>query len=178
MYTYVRPPLWLAFTLLLAGCGETGGNGTDVAAGDAREASVPPIVEPSPSYDPTRGAAVFRDKCLRCHGDGLYDAPRLGDAMEWKARLDQGLDTLIAHAIEGHGRMPPRGGFHELSDAEIAAAVAYVVDRSRAIILASGEEQLPSGCHPVRKPEKCSAREAEEVLTLHMLWLLTTPDKR
>jgi cytochrome c5 len=170
---------WLPLALLLAGCGQSGPDAGDTKTVDAHTASVtsPSLTSPR-SFDLTLGEAVFKDTCLQCHGDGILEAPRLGNALEWKSRLSQGLDRLIAHAIEGHGRMPPKGGFHELSDVEVAAAVAYVVDKSKSIILARRKQELASRCHPVRAPEKCSATEAEEVLTLHMLWLLATHDKR
>jgi cytochrome c5 len=34
-------------------------------------------------------------------------------------------------AIRGEGAMPPRGGNPKLSDAEVRAAVAYMMEKSR-----------------------------------------------
>jgi cytochrome c5 len=132
----------------------------------------------APAHDLALGETVFTRSCMECHGEGVRAAPRLGEASDWEPRLRQSLDTMIAHAIEGHGRMPPKGGFHELSNSEVAAAVAYIAAESRKIILARRQQQLASECHPLRAPEKCGTRDAEDVLTLHMLWLLGTPGAR
>jgi hypothetical protein len=83
---------------------------------------------------------VFVDKCMRCHESGRKDAPVFGDIGDWEERLEQPLNTLIAHAVEGHGRMPARGDT-DLSDQDVAAAVAYVVNRTRVIAAGEGEGQ-------------------------------------
>ena len=65
------------------------------------------------SYNLAHGRLVFVDKCLRCHESGRRGAPVYGDTADWAERLEQPLDTLIAHAVQGHGRMPARGdGLH------------------------------------------------------------------
>ena len=66
----------------------------------------------------------------------------LGEPADWLARLDQPLDALIDHAIQGHGDMPARGDT-ELSNQEIAAAVAYVVYHGR-IVVAEQLNELPA----------------------------------
>jgi cytochrome c5 len=172
-------PAFLACALLLTGCSDGPSGGYAAETGDAKVGShTPRDQHPPRSHDTALGKAIFTENCLRCHGEGVDDAPRLGDATAWEPRLRQGLDAMIAHAIEGHGRMPPKGGFHALSDTQVAAAVAYVADESKKIILARRRAQLASECHPLRAPEKCSNLDAEEVLTLHMLWLLGAPGKR
>jgi cytochrome c5 len=131
-----------------------------------------PKREAAPVYDLRVGEAVFTDTCLACHGKGAYDAPVLGDAAAWEPRLTQDLNTLIGHAINGHGRMPPKGGFFALSDQEVASAVAYVVDKSKKIVVALAKQREAKACHPVKSPDNCSHEELREALTLHMLWLL------
>ena len=118
------------------------------------------------------GQEVFTKNCLSCHGEGDDGAPRLGNASDWKERLVQNQNTLVRHAIDGHGRMPPKGGFSNLSDSEVAAAVAYVVDRSQKIITALNQKRNNRRCHPVNNPNACSDKDMEDVMTLHMLWLL------
>jgi hypothetical protein len=131
----------------------------------------------TPTHDLQRGKAVFREHCLGCHGKGFFDAPRFGNAHDWRARLRQPQALLIKHAIEGHGRMPPKGGISTLSDTEVGDAVAYVVERSRAIILALEREQQRHKCQPREAPEECLGMDAEDVLTLQMLLLLGTPGR-
>lgn len=88
------------------------------------------------AYNIAHGRVVFTSRCLECHESGRRGAPMLDDAEDWKDRLEQPLSTLIAHAIEGHGRMPPRGD-QALSTQDISAAVAYVVDRTRRVVASS-----------------------------------------
>lgn len=85
------------------------------------------------AYNLAHGRVVFKEHCLRCHEKGRKGAPVPGNAADWSDRLDQPLPVLIAHAIEGHGDMPARGET-ELSDQEIASAVAYVVSRARIVL--------------------------------------------
>jgi cytochrome c len=49
----------------------------------------------------------------------------------WSERISAGLDALYANAISGlqgpNGVMPPRGGNTALGDAEVQAAVDYMM---------------------------------------------------
>lgn len=171
---------WMAVSLasLLIACGgrESGTHAAE-RGGMTGGAAVPASPE-VPVYDLQRGKSVFSSNCLRCHGKGVYDAPRIGNAADWETRVDQPLATLIGHAIHGHGRMPPKGGIAALSNAEVSDAVAYVVDRSKAIILALKRKRNQQDCHPIKAPEKCQGMDAEEVFTLQMLWLLGAPGRQ
>jgi cytochrome c5 len=85
--------------------------------------------------DLARGEKVYAEACLTCHGTGVMGAPKLGDKAAWDARLTQGMDTLVKHAVEGfqgqQGVMPPKGGYMALSDAQVADAVAYMAQQAR-----------------------------------------------
>ena len=67
--------------------------------------------------------------CFACHDMGIAGAPKLGDTENWAPRLEQGMDTLYKHAIEGFqgsvGYMPPRGG-SSLDDDAIKEVVDYM----------------------------------------------------
>lgn len=84
--------------------------------------------------DLAQGEAIYKKSCMACHGMGVAGAPKLGEPEQWAPRIAQGMDTLVQHATEGFkgakGYMPPRGGFMSLSDAEVSAAVAYMVSES------------------------------------------------
>lgn len=95
------------------------------------------------TYNLAHGRVVFMDKCMRCHESGKKGAPILGDTGDWRERIEQPLDTLIAHAIAGHGDMPARGN-QDISEQDVAAAVAYVVDRTRTIIVADVNSLPPA----------------------------------
>lgn len=72
------------------------------------------------------GEQVYRDGCRTCHGTGLVEAPRYGDAAEWGPRLQEGQATLTAHGWVGVRAMPPKGGMWDLSLEEFARAVAFM----------------------------------------------------
>jgi len=78
------------------------------------------------------GEQVVNEVCIACHGTGALGAPKIGDSGAWAPRLSQGYDTLVKHALEGIRSMPARGGNPDLSDTEIAGAVAYMANKSGA----------------------------------------------
>lgn len=81
-----------------------------------------------------QGEQVFNQACAACHRTGVAGAPVYNDSDEWAARLEQGRDVLIEHSINGFtgesGFMPPRGGQAGLSDAEVTAALDYMLEQS------------------------------------------------
>lgn len=81
------------------------------------------------------GKAVYEKACLACHNTGAANAPKLGDKAEWAPRIKQGDSMLAEHAIKGYqgekGFMPAKGGRADLSDADVKAAVIYMVNKSR-----------------------------------------------
>jgi len=76
------------------------------------------------------GAAIYSAVCARCHATGEYGAPKLGDRVAWQPRLHLGVDHLLDQAIEGLGAMPPRGGKDDLGDAELRAAIVYMLEQA------------------------------------------------
>lgn len=90
----------------------------DVAAANAAPAA------------PKSGEQVVTETCSACHATGALEAPKIGDADAWGARMSVGLDTLVASAIAGKGAMPPRGGAATLSDGEIRAAIEHMLKES------------------------------------------------
>jgi cytochrome c5 len=73
------------------------------------------------------GESIYTGVCMRCHGTGEYGSPKLGDRSAWQPRFHEGVDHLLDQAIEGLGAMPPRGGKDDLSDAELRAAIVYML---------------------------------------------------
>ena len=103
-------------------------------SGEEHESSAPTVetpAEPEPVATAMSGPQVYNSACLACHGAGIGGAPVLGDAAQWTDRISQGADTLKEHAVRGYtgsmGYMPPKGGRLDLSDAEIEAAVDYML---------------------------------------------------
>ncbi len=81
------------------------------------------------------GQQVYQATCVACHGAGIAGAPKLGDKSQWAKHIAKGLGTLYTSAVNGvqgsTGAMPPKGGNPALSDAEVRAAVDYMVARSK-----------------------------------------------
>ena len=77
------------------------------------------------------GAAIYQKTCFACHATGAANAPKLGDKAAWEPRIAQGMETLVASSLNGKGAMPPKGGRADLADADIRAAVAYMVNEAR-----------------------------------------------
>ena len=81
------------------------------------------------------GQQVYQASCVACHDAGIAGAPKTGDKGQWAKRIAKGLDALYASAVNGvqgsAGVMPAKGGNPALSDAEVRAAVDYMVGRSR-----------------------------------------------
>ncbi|CAM4372172.1 MAG: Cytochrome c6 [Legionellaceae bacterium] len=91
------------------------------------------------------GREIYQDKCAVCHDSGAAGAPKVGDGGVWDERLKLGLDTVITHAIKGYNSMPPKGTCMSCSDAEIKAAVEYMIDESKV-----GGESKPIDTVPVK----------------------------
>ncbi len=104
--------------------------------------SAPAATKPAPRKVPyfddaklQAGRAVWLGTCAGCHDVGIAGAPVLGDVTAWAPRIAQGREVLLARAREGFfgakgTMMPARGGNDALSDADIAAAVDYMIAAS------------------------------------------------
>jgi cytochrome c5 len=79
------------------------------------------------------GQAVFNDQCASCHAAGTAGAPKLGDTAEWTRRLKPGLNALYRGALLGvpGTAMAAKGGFRELSDADVKGAVDYLLEQAK-----------------------------------------------
>jgi cytochrome c5 len=77
------------------------------------------------------GKQVFNGTCTACHSTGVAGAPKLGDKAAWAPRIQQGIDTLVQHALQGKNAMPPKGGNAALSDAQVRAAVEFMVSQAK-----------------------------------------------
>ncbi len=76
------------------------------------------------------GKAVFETNCIACHGTGVAGAPKMGDAAAWAPRIKAGQASLYESALKGKKAMPPKGGNPGIPDADVKAAVDYMVSQS------------------------------------------------
>lgn len=75
---------------------------------------------------PRDGETVYNSYCAACHGAGILGAPKKGAAADWAPRLDKGMDTVLANAINGINAMPPKGTCADCSDEEIKGAIEFM----------------------------------------------------
>jgi|GEM_PF-6551153 len=79
------------------------------------------------------GRLVWGDSCSNCHGGNkATGAPKITSTRAWATRIDKGMGVLVEHALNGfvgpkYTQMPARGANPDLKDAEVAAAVAFMV---------------------------------------------------
>ncbi|UDL04931.1 c-type cytochrome [Marinobacter sp. CA1] len=99
---------------LLAGCDQ----GPDQATVVAYAASAQPA-------DPAL-AEIYQRSCQACHSRGTSDAPLVGDETAWQPRLEQGMDTLLTHVVEGYGGMPPYGLCMDCNAAEFEQLIQFM----------------------------------------------------
>lgn len=96
-----------------AGDGEDGAAGEDMAAID--------------------GEGVYNQACMACHTTGAGGAPMIGNVDQWSERIAKGRDALHQSGIKGVAgtAMMAKGGRADLSDAQVMAAVDYMIDESQ-----------------------------------------------
>jgi cytochrome c5 len=116
-----------------------GGAGSESQSAQAVAARVRPVAEEGFAFKDVNapkvlqsGQAVYNATCVACHGSGAAGAPKVGDAGGWGARIAQGYDTLVQHAVQGIRAMPAKGGNPDLDDIEVARAVVYMANQSGA----------------------------------------------
>jgi cytochrome c5 len=110
-----------------------GASATAAAPAAAPAAPATTVAAAAPAAAPVAanaGETLFKQTCVTCHGTGLAGAPKFGDKAAWAPRIAQGVPTLVQHAIQGKNAMPPRGG-SSASDAEVQAAVQYMVNAAK-----------------------------------------------
>lgn len=111
-------------TAVVGSVADAAGNAATVAATAVSDAVAPAV-------DNAHGKAIYGKACVACHSVGVAGAPRLGDKAAWSARIAQGVDTLHKHALQGFRGMPPKGGRMDLSDADVSAAVDYMISEGQ-----------------------------------------------
>jgi cytochrome c5 len=97
------------------------------AAAPAPSAPSPAASAPAGAASTAEGKAVYDRVCVACHQAGVAGAPKFGDKTAWAPRIATGMDALYASVLKGKGAMPPKGGQMAAPDAEIKAAVDYMV---------------------------------------------------
>ncbi|HEX2198009.1 MAG TPA: c-type cytochrome [Burkholderiales bacterium] len=98
--------------------------------------AAPPPVAQAPAQAAGKPAAmdakaVYSQTCAACHQVSVAGSPPLGDKAAWAPRIQQGMDVLVQSVLKGKGAMPPKGGNAALTDAQVRAAVEFMVSQSK-----------------------------------------------
>ena len=104
----------------------------------AKAASTAPVAiaaVPPPALSKAGGAAdgkkVYDATCVACHGTGVAGAPKCGDKAAWAPHIKGGVPHLYEIALKGKGAMPAKGGNASLAEADVKAAVDYMVNAAK-----------------------------------------------
>ena len=101
-------------------------------AAPAQVASAAPTAAPVQAAAASdTGKAVYDKTCTVCHASGIAGAPKLGDKTDWAPRIKTGIEALYSNSLKGKNAMPPKGGNTGLPDADVKAAVDYMVAQSK-----------------------------------------------
>ena len=63
--------------------------------------------------------------------DASKNDPALSDKAAWAPRLKAGMEALYTTSLKGKGAMQPKGGNASLADADVKAAVDYLVGTAK-----------------------------------------------
>jgi cytochrome c5 len=108
---------------------------TGQAAIEAAQAAAAKAAASEVAYGGTTdGKTIYGHLCHTCHTAGVAGAPKLGDKAAWAPRIKQGMDTLVAHALNGYtgpdgNHMPAKGGNPALNETQVANTVKWMVSQ-------------------------------------------------
>lgn len=76
---------------------------------------------------------TYKTACSTCHDAGVANAPKLGDKAAWAPHLKQGKEALYKSALQGKPgtAMVAKGGFANLSDADVKAVVDLMMAKAK-----------------------------------------------
>lgn len=74
------------------------------------------------------GEQIYEKYCSVCHRAGVAGAPKFRDETDWVPRLAKAdMTELVAIAMKGLNAMPPKGTCVECTEADLRAAITYMV---------------------------------------------------
>lgn len=141
---------------------------TQETAPKAEEKTTTESTTPSQTsnLDIAKGEQIYKTACFVCHDMAVAGAPKFGDKDSWAPRIEQDLNTLFNHALQGFqgnsGVMPPKGGQVGLPDDDVKAAVIYMLDAVGANTTSSQSDVIETSTVPA---EETTSTEPETTPT-------------
>ena len=89
------------------------------------------LVKTVPAGNADAGKKLYDTVCMVCHAAGIAGAPKTGDKAAWKPRIATGKEALYNSALHGKNAMPAKGGLASAADADVKAAVDYMVSQAK-----------------------------------------------
>lgn len=111
------------------------------------------------------GKDVYAKTCSVCHATGLAGAPRYGNAADWAPRAARGTSQLYQSALKGTPKgMPSKGGNLALPDAEVKAAVDYMLAAVKDSVkpAPAKEAEVAAKAEPKAAPKAAKAEAPRE----------------
>ena len=88
------------------------------------------VIPPVKKLSLQDGKKIYSENCSVCHSTGFKNAPKLGDKAAFQASVKKGFVDTYLNVVTGNGGHPPRGACADCTDAEIKAAVKYLMTES------------------------------------------------
>lgn len=106
---------------------------TNASKGSGQPGQTSARVKAIPKLTIEDGKRIYEKHCDVCHAPNVnyLNSPKINDTKAWEKISAQGVDVVIMHTINGYGNMPARGGCTTCNDAEIKAAVKYMLQTSQ-----------------------------------------------
>jgi cytochrome c5 len=98
-----------------------------VAAATIAAPAVAAVTVAATGANAGKGKALYDSACTACHTAGVAGAPKFGDKVAWAPLAKEGVKHLVETVIKGQGAMPPKGGRPDATEADITAAVEYML---------------------------------------------------
>lgn len=76
------------------------------------------------------GKRIYEKSCSVCHNTGTKGAPKMGNKQAFEASVKAGFLESYINVVMGKNGHPPQGGCANCSDADIKAAVKYMLTES------------------------------------------------
>jgi cytochrome c5 len=88
------------------------------------------VVPPPKKLTLEDGKRIYTKNCSVCHNSGFQGAPKPGDVAAWKPMVAAGFLETYTNVVTGRRGHPLRGACSNCSDADLIAAVKYMMQES------------------------------------------------